>query len=71
MTLLRYYGKTLADFVWSYQDMSGIDPKFMVHHLAVDLIIKLVTQKLYKIHPKLALLVKAKLERMLEAKVII
>ena len=46
------------------------DPKLVVHHLAVDPKIKPVRQKLRKMHPKVALLVKAELERMLAAKVI-
>ena len=50
--------------------MPGLDQKLVVHHLVVDPKIKLVRQKLRKMHPKVALLVKAKLERMLAAKVI-
>ena len=50
--------------------MLGLDPKLVVHHLVVDLKIKLVRQKLCKMHPKVALLVKEELEKMLKAKVI-
>ena len=50
--------------------MPGLDPKLVVHHLAVDPTIKPVRQKIRKMHPKVALLVKAELERMLAAKVI-
>ena len=50
--------------------MPGLDPKLVVHHLAVDPKIKPVRQKLRKMHPQVALLVKADLERMIAAKVI-
>lgn len=50
--------------------MSGLDPKVLVHHLTIDPKIKPVRQKLRKIHPKVALLVKDELERMLATKVI-
>jgi len=49
--------------------MPRIDPKLVVHHLAVDPKIKPIRQKLRKMHPKVALPVKAELERMLVAKV--
>ena len=50
--------------------MPRLDPDLIVHHLMIDPKIKPVRQKLRKMHPKVALLVKAKLERMLDAKVI-
>ena len=50
--------------------MFGLDPKLVVHHLVVDPKIKTFQQKLHKMHPKVALLVKSKPEKMLEAKVI-
>ncbi len=50
--------------------MLGLDPKLVVHHLVVNPKIKPVRQKLHKMHPKVALLVKVELEKMLEAKVI-
>ncbi|MDF3675372.1 hypothetical protein P3S39_25080, partial [Enterobacter hormaechei] len=50
--------------------MPGLDPKLVVHHLAVDPKIKAVRKNLRKMHPKVALLVKAELERMLAAEVI-
>ena len=68
--LFEVLRENIGQFAWSYQDMPGLDPKLVVHHLAVDPKIKPVRQKLRKMHPKVALLVKAKLERMLAAKVI-
>ena len=50
--------------------MPRLDPNLVVHHLTVDPKIKLVRQKIRNMHPKVALLVKADLERMLAAKVI-
>ena len=50
--------------------MLGLDPKLVVHHPTVDPKIKPVRQKLHKMHPKVALLVKVVLEKILEEKVI-
>ena len=50
--------------------MPRLDPKLVVHHLAVDPGAKPVKHKLKKMHPKVALLVKAELEKLLEAKII-
>lgn len=41
--------------------MPILDTDLVVHHLVVDLKIKPVKNKLRKMHPKVALLVKAKL----------
>ena len=54
----------------TYKDMSGLDTDLVVHHLTVDPKIKPVKQKLHKMHPKVALLVKVELQKMLEAKLI-
>ena len=68
--LFEVLRENIGQFAWSYQDMPGLDPKLVVHHLAIDPKIKPVRQKLRKMHPKVALLVKAELERMLATKVI-
>jgi hypothetical protein len=68
--LFEVLRENIGRFAWSYQDMPGLDPNLVVHHLAVDPKVKPVRQKLRKMHPKVALLVKAELERMLAAKVI-
>ena len=68
--LFEVLRENIGRFAWSYQDMPGLDPKLVVHHLSIDPKIKPVIQKLRKMHPKVALLVKAELERMLAAKVI-
>lgn len=68
--LIEVLRENVGRFAWSYQDMLGLDPKLVVHHLAVDPGAKPVKQKLQKMHPKVALLVKAELEKLLEAKII-
>ena len=68
--LIEVLWENIGRFAWSYQDMPGLDPKLVVHHLIVDPKIKIVLQKLRKMHPNVALLVKAKLEKILEANVI-
>ena len=47
--------------------MLGLDPDLIMHHLSIALGIKLVKQKLHKMHPHVALLVKAKLDKLLKA----
>lgn len=51
---------------WAYSDMLGLDPEVVVHHLVVQIDTKLVTQKLRKMHPQIALLVKLELQKLLE-----
>jgi hypothetical protein len=68
--LIEVICENVGHFAWSYQDIPGLDPKLVVHHLAVDLGAKPVKQKLRKMHPKVALLVKEELEKLLEAKII-
>jgi len=58
------------NFAWTYADMPGLDPSLVVHHLAVSPNAKLVKQKLRKMHPQVALLVKAEIQKLLEAKFI-
>ena len=52
---------------WTYSNMLGLDPDLIMHHLSIAPGIKLVKQKLQKMHPHVALLVKAKLEKLLKA----
>ena len=49
------------NFTWTYKDMPSLDTNLVVHHLTIDPKIKLVKKKLHKMHPKVALLVKAEL----------
>lgn len=54
------------NFAWTYANMSGLDPDLIMHHLSITLGVKPVKQKLRKMHPHVALLVKAKLEKLLK-----
>ena len=45
-------------------------PKLVEHHLVVDLKVKLAKKKLQKMHPKVTLLGKEELSKILEEKVI-
>ena len=47
--------------------MPELDPDLIMHHLSIAPGIKPVKQKLHKMHPHVALLVKAKLEKLLKA----
>jgi len=50
----------------SYADMPGLDPNLILHHLPLDPGVKLVKQKLRKMHPHIALLVKEELKKLLD-----
>ncbi|KAH9313460.1 hypothetical protein KI387_044579, partial [Taxus chinensis] len=52
-------------FAWSYADMLGIDPTIAVHNITLNPDSKPVKQKLRKMHPRIALLVKEELQRLL------
>ena len=68
--LIEVLYKNVGHFAWSYQDMPGLDPKLVVHDLAMDPKTKPVKKKLCKMHPKVSLLVKPDLEKLLEGKII-
>lgn len=68
--MTEFLKKGKINFAWTYRDMPSLDIDLVVHHLIVDPKIKLVKQKLCKMHPKVALLVKVELQKMLEAKFI-
>lgn len=50
--------------------MLGIDPKLVVHNLTLKSDAKPVKQKLCKMHPTIALMVKEELQKLLEVKFI-
>ena len=62
--------ENIGFFAWSYQDMPRLDPKLVVHHLVIDPKVKPVKKKPQKMHPKVSLLVKVELEKMLDVKII-
>ena len=68
--MTQFLQKGKINFTWTYKDMSSLDIDLVVHHLVVDPNIKLVKKKLHKMHPKVTLLVKEELQKMLEEKFI-
>lgn len=50
--------------------MPGLNPDLIMHHLSITPEVKPVKKKLYKMHPHVALLVKAELEKLLKARFI-
>ena len=54
-------------FVWSYEEMSGIDPSIMVHEIKTYPTAKPVRQKLRQVHPQKAAAIKAEIEKLLKA----
>ena len=47
--------------------MPGLDTDLIMHHLSISPYVKPIKQKLRKMHPHVALLVKAELEKLLSA----
>jgi len=64
---IAFFQEKKINFAQTYSNMPRLDPDLIMHHLFIAPGIKLVKQKLHKIHPHVALLVKAKLEKLLEA----
>jgi hypothetical protein len=65
-----FFREKKINFTWTYSDMPGLDLDLVMHHLSIAPGGKLVKQKLRKIHPHVALLVKAELEKLLKARFI-
>ena len=59
--MTKFLKKGKINFALTYKDMPGLDTDLVVHHLTVEPKIILVKKKLYKMHPKVALLVQKKL----------
>ena len=60
--LLRSY---LDVFAWSYEDMPGLDPTVVQHHLPILPHARLVKQKLRRLHPRWSLQVKEEIQKQL------
>ncbi|RVX08208.1 Retrovirus-related Pol polyprotein from transposon 17.6 [Vitis vinifera] len=60
--LLRSY---LDVFAWSYEDMLGLDPSIVQHHLPILPHAKPVKQKLRRLHPRWSLHVKEEIQKQL------
>lgn len=62
----NFFTKKKINFAWTYVDMSGLDLDLIMHYLSISPRVKPVKQKLQKMHPHVALLVKAELEKLLK-----
>ena len=60
--LLRSY---LDVFAWSYEDMPGLDPTIVQHHLPILPYARPVKQKLRRLHPQWSLQVKEEIQKKL------
>ncbi|RVW11728.1 Retrovirus-related Pol polyprotein from transposon 17.6 [Vitis vinifera] len=60
--LLRLY---LDVFAWSYEDMPGLDPSIVQHHLPILPHVRPVKQKLRRLHPRWSLQVKEEIQKQL------
>lgn len=50
-TFIYFFKERQINFAWSYVDMLGLDPTFILHNLNISLEVKLVKEKLKKMHP--------------------
>ena len=66
-TFAKFFEDKKINFTWTYFDMLGLDIDLIMHHLSISPDVKPVQQKLRKMHPHVALLVKAELEKLLSA----
>lgn len=57
----------LEFFAWNYSDMPGIDPQIVTHTIVLKPDGKPFKQKIQKINPKIVLLAKDKIEKLLQA----
>ena len=60
--LLRSY---LDVFAWSYEDMPGLDPTIVQHHLPILPHARPIKQKLRRLHPRWSMQVKEKIQKQL------
>src|SRR5262249_3727622 len=57
-------------FAWTYEDMPGLDPELVEHHLPLKPGAKAVKQKLRRYHPRTALQIKQEIDKLHTAKFI-
>ena len=62
LNLLRSY---LDVFTWSYEDMLGLDPSIVQHHLPLVPHARPVKQKLRRLHPRWSLHVNEEIQKQL------
>ena len=63
----KFFKDKKINFAWTYSDMPRLDIELIMHHLSTAPSVKPVKQKLRKMHPHVALLVKVELEKLLKA----
>ena len=63
----QFFQDKKVNFTWTYSYMPGLDTDLIMHHLSISPDVKPIKQKLRKMHPHVALLVKAELEKFLSA----
>lgn len=63
---IQFFTQRSINFAWSYADMLGLDPELVLHHLPLLPRTKPYKQKLRKMHPQIALLVKIELQKLLD-----
>lgn len=66
----QFFQEKKINFTWTYSHILGLDIDLIMHHLSISSDVKPVKQNLRKVHPHVALLVKAELEKLLSAKFI-
>ena len=64
-SLLRLLRSYLDFFAWSYEDMPGLDPSIVQHHLLLVPHARPVKQKLRRLHPRWSLQVKEEIKKQL------
>ncbi|GAU51766.1 hypothetical protein TSUD_415550 [Trifolium subterraneum] len=64
IVLLREY---IDIFAWSYQDMPGLDPEIVEHHLPLKPECSPVKQRLRRTHPDMALKIKEEVQKQIDA----
>ncbi|GAU40233.1 hypothetical protein TSUD_219430 [Trifolium subterraneum] len=64
IVLLREY---VDIFAWSYQDMPGLDPEIVEHHLPLKPECPPVKQRLRRTHPDMALKIKEEVQKQIDA----
>ena len=63
---IAFFQEKKINFAWTYSDMPGLDHDLIMCHLSITLGVKIVKQKLRKMHPHVAFLIKAELENILK-----
>lgn len=63
---VKFFKEKKIKSVWSYADMPRIDPNLIMHHLSITPGAIPVKQKVRKMNPHVAILVKAELNKLLD-----